>query len=358
MIAGTKIDLNIMFVVFTLITFAMVGYMVWMRERRRDRAESYRDRELQEDREQRRLRLEEKRLEAEEQIRYETSRQETERMAAQQSGTGSGGYIVVEMPETERPLFHDLLKGFEDYAKLKGYHIAFSIDSSHDGRIAFKFTVKNDGFIVGPERVRQDFKDYIEQVRNKDIDEIDHLPVITSIEEHNLLIALLKNRLSFLQHSYKLSQNAVTYYQSLIANVRSFPALPAPSVIVQTGGNMDTRKYEAVNSQRLIQGDSNTYADSSTNIDIGNSFNARQERIAALDDVIEKLKTSEVQDEAVAKAQRELGKVRDELTEYPEPDKSSIKRWLEYAKNMMGTAALGYEAVEAGKKLFEIFGLS
>lgn len=49
-----------------------------------------------------------------------------------------------------------------DYAKLKGYHIAFSVDASHDGRIAFKFTVKNDGFVVGPERVPQDFKEYFD----------------------------------------------------------------------------------------------------------------------------------------------------------------------------------------------------
>ena len=54
------------------------------------------------------------------------------------------------MTEKERPLFHDLLKGFEDYAKLKGYDLTFSIDSSFDGRIAFKFTVKNDGVVVGP----------------------------------------------------------------------------------------------------------------------------------------------------------------------------------------------------------------
>jgi hypothetical protein len=42
------------------------------------------------------------------------------------SGLGSGGYIVVDMPENEGPLFHDLLKGFEEFAKLKGYNIAFS----------------------------------------------------------------------------------------------------------------------------------------------------------------------------------------------------------------------------------------
>jgi DNA-binding LacI/PurR family transcriptional regulator len=76
--------------------------------------------------------------------------QERARREVEEARVGSGGYIVVEMPEEDRPLFHDLLKGFEDYAKLKGYQISFSIDSSSIGRIAFKFTVKNDGVVVGP----------------------------------------------------------------------------------------------------------------------------------------------------------------------------------------------------------------
>jgi geranylgeranyl pyrophosphate synthase len=118
---------------------------------------------------------------------------------------------------------------------------------------------------------------------------------------------------------------------------------------------MDSRNYNAVNSQRLIQGESNTYTDSSVNI--GQSFNEKQERIAALDDVIEKLKASEAKDELVDKAQRELSKVRDELAEYPEPNKSSVKKWLEFAKNALTTSILGYEATEAVKKLWELFGV-
>jgi hypothetical protein len=339
----------------TIMMFAVVGFFFWMRERRRDMVLRREEQDRQHEHEQKRLDLEEKRVAIEEHARYEASRQAEDQVLAQSSGAGSGGYIVVEMPEKERPLFHDLLKGFEDYAKLKGYHIAFSIDASHDGRIAFKFTVKNDGFVVGPERVRQDFKEYVEQVKNKDIDDLDGLPVITSLEEHNLLVTQLKNRISFLQHSYNLSQNAVKYYESLITNVRTFPALPAPTVVVQTGGTMDSRNYHATNSSRLIQGDANAYADSSVNI--GNSFNERQERIKALDDVIEKIKASDAKDEPTIKAQRELGKVRDELTEYSEPDKSSVKKWLEYAKNMMSTAALGLEVTEAAKKLWELFGV-
>jgi len=341
---------------FTIIFgFGLFAYWVWLRERRRDAHMKAQELEATNRRETKRLEMEEKRLEAEENARYSEERTREEAATAQNSGTGSGGYIVIELPEKERPMFHDLLKGFEDYAKLKGYHIAFSIDSSHEGRIAFKFTVKNDGFVVGQERVRRDFKEYIEQVRTKDIDELDKLPVITSIEEHNYLVAVLKGRLSFLQHSYKLAKTAASYYEALIMGTRSFPALPQASVIVQTGGNMDSRKYEAVNSQRIIQGDGNSYTDSSINI--GRSFTERQERVAALDDVIGKLAATDGKDESAQKARRELTKVRDELAEYPEPDKSSIRKWLEYAKNSMTGAILGYETLEAAKKLWELFGI-
>jgi hypothetical protein len=334
-----------------LVMTGMVVAWGWLQERRyRRESDNKRD-----EREEKRLELEEKRLEAEESARYEARKQQEDILAGERAGTGSGGYIVMEMPEKDRPHFHDLLKGFEDYAKVKGYEISFSIDSSFEGRIAFKFTVKNDGVVVGPERVRKDFEEYVQKVREGDVEDLDDMPVVTTLAEHNLALTMLKSRIIFLQQRIKLTQNVNEYYEKLFMYVRTFPALPAPSVIVQTGGSMDSRKYNSVNSERLIQGDSNTYKDSSVNI--GESFNERQERIAALDYVIGKLKSTDAKSESVEKAQRELTKVRDELTEYPEPNKSSIRKWLEYAKNSMTGAILGYETVEAAKKLWELFGI-
>lgn len=349
-----KIDPTISFSTVLLFSFVMAaimgGYVVWMRERR--------DRTIREaraeERETKRLELEERRIQAQEQSQYEADRREEQKMTAERAGVGSGGFIVMDMPEKDRALFHDLLKGFEDYAKLKGYEIAFSIDSSFEGRIAFKFTVKDDGVTVGPERVRKDFGEYVKQVRNGSVEDLDDMPVVTSIEEHNLLVALLKNRIVFLQESYKLAKNAQTYYESILANMRSFPALPAvPSVIVQTGGNMDSRRYNAVGNRNQL-GDGNS--DSSVNIDIGHSFNERQDRINAIDDVIAKLK-AEQQTKSVEQAQRELSKVRDELADDPQPDSSSMYKWMERAKNLMMTAILSYETMEAVKKLLEIFGM-
>ncbi len=241
---------------------------------------------------------------------------------------------------------------------MKGYEIAFSIDSSFDNRIAFKFTIKNDGVVIGAELVRKDFREYVKQVRDGNLDELDNMPIITSIDEHNLLVALLKNRISFLRHSYELSQNAVQFYLSILNNLRSFPVLPAPSsIIVQTGGNMDSRNYKATNSSRLIQGESNSYSDSSVNIEIGRSFNEKQTRIAQLDDVLRRLESLEDKNEASVKATKELSKVKEELTEYEEPNASAIQQWMQRAKQLLATAALGAEITDAAHKLFQLFGI-
>ncbi len=277
--------------------------------------------------------------------------------AAANSVPGSGGYIVVEMPEKDRSLFHDLLKGFEDYAKLKGYQISFSIDSSLVGRIAFKFTVKNHGVVIGPERVRADFREYVENVRNGSIEDLDQMPAISSFEEHNLLVTMLKNRITFIHHSYQLTQNALHFYENLLLNLKSFPALPAPTVIVHTGGNMDSRSYNAVHSERIVQGDKSELVDSSTNIEIGNSFNQRQERISALDETIQRIEPLTPGNANLRQAEHELRKVREELTEEIEPDRPKIRKWLESAKNLLGSAALGFEIVESARKLWEMFGI-
>src|ERR1700733_5578987 len=156
---NTEISLATILIASVVMLLAMLGYMTWTRERRYERQLRAR----QDEREEKRFEFEQRKQSAAEMAQYGAAKLEEEKVAASNSGAGSGGYIVIEMPERERPLFHDLLKGFEDYAKLKGYQIAFSIDASFEGRIAFKFTVMDDGVVVGAERVRKDFKEYVEQ---------------------------------------------------------------------------------------------------------------------------------------------------------------------------------------------------
>ena len=74
------------------------------------------------------------------------------------AGLSAGGYIIFDMPDAKKGIFHDLLKGFEDYAKLRGYEIMFSIDNSFANKIAFKFTLDSSGIVVSTKQVRQDLR--------------------------------------------------------------------------------------------------------------------------------------------------------------------------------------------------------
>jgi hypothetical protein len=338
-IGGIPLELVSLGLTASAVAFIILAFLVWMRDRRRQ------------------LAVEEERLKIERMRVEEPARHGVVKIGDAAGGSPrSGGYIVIEMSERERPLFHDLLKGFEEFAKLKGYEIAFSIDSSADGRIGFKFTMRDDGNQVAADRVRQDFRQYLKEIVSGPIEDLDRLPIVTSLEEHALVVTLLKNRLTFLQHSYKVLKVTAAHFEKLLLSPRH-PALGPPQVIVQTGGNMDSKNYSATNSSRFVQGEGNEYEDSSVNIDIGQSFNQKQERIAALDDLIAKLKTSGVHGEPVQKAERALATVRDEVADHAEPDKSTVKKLMENSKNLLATAALSYEVTEAAKKLFELFGV-
>jgi hypothetical protein len=135
------------------------------------------------------------------------------------AGLSAGGYIIFDMPDAKKGIFHDLLKGFEDYAKLRGYEIIFSIDNSFANKIAFKFTLDSSGIVVSTKQVRQDLKEYIEKVKRGD--SLDDLPVILPAEEHNLLLVAMKNRINFLQHTYTLQKNTIDFYNNLLKQLPS-----------------------------------------------------------------------------------------------------------------------------------------
>lgn len=331
-----------------LITF----YSSWRRDRRRE----YDLRVMQMDAEEKRKQRE---LENSEMERYKKEKIEEEERINKSAGLGSGGFIILDLPEDKIPFFHDLLKGFEEYSKLKGYSVSFSVDSTFTNRIAFKFTLKDSIINIGTERVRRDFKEYLEKVQSSD--SLDDMPVVTSFEEHDLLVTVLKNRINFLQHSYNLTKNITEYLQRLLWKSSSMPVSPAQNLIVQTGGVMDSKNYRAIASSGVIQGDNNEIKDVKidTSIKIGNSFNEIKSQIEGLEKLIGILKHETMlnpdQRDSVIK---DFEKVKDELLEEKYPDKSRIKKWLERAKNGLEIAKLSNELIEIVKIVFASFGLS
>lgn len=279
----TSIELTSMFPWLMAFSLGSVFYASWRRDRREER--SLKEQERREEREIRLREMEAKRsLEIMEEERrkkqadeeqlanYVKARMEEEDRVRERAGAASGGFIVVDIPDGQRGLFHDLLKGFEEYAHLKGYGVSFSVDNTFHGKIAFKFTLTDPDVIVVNERVRKDLREYLDKVSSGD--SLDDMPKIISIQEHELLVATLKNRMSFLQHSYNLAKTSSDFYENIMRKVGGQPFLPAPNVFVQTGGRHSSPHYIAHNSPQATLGIENSPQNS---IRVAVSFRERRE---------------------------------------------------------------------------------
>lgn len=272
----------------------------------------------------------------------------------------SGGYIVLDLPDEQRSLFHDLLKGFEEFAKLKGYEIRFSIDNTLDNQIAFKFTIGESGISVSTSKVRSDIAEYITKIRSGE--SFENLPTLISIEEHELVLTTLKNRLNFLQHSHNLQQNTIQFYENLLNRVSEMNQLSGissvPSVFVQTGGtnapllNSRNSNFSSNEEKHL------TVIDNSikSKIKISKSFNKRKEQIGKIEDIVnlvrneEKIK-NEIRDELL----RNILNIKEELESEEEPNSSRIEKGLENTKKVMSTMVLSHKTAKALEWLYNSF---
>ena len=153
----------------------------WQRERKFDRDLRLREIERQELREKNESESLKEQIENDRWEKYKKEKKEEEESIRKLAGNGTEGYIVIDLPDENRSLFQDLLKGFEEYARLKGYSVSFSADTTFHNRIAFKFTLTDLDIVIGNDRIRKDLKEYIQKVSTEENDNfLDELPQLIS----------------------------------------------------------------------------------------------------------------------------------------------------------------------------------
>jgi hypothetical protein len=307
-----------------------------------------------------------KREEREELLRYEAVAQR-ERDASvsasrdAEAGPAAGGYIVLNLPDEQKALFHDVLKGFEEYAGLKGYSIQFSIDNSAPNQIAFKFTVVGAGIQVSSQQVRSDLDEYMEKVRSGD--PLADLPVVIPEAHHRSLLLAMQNRIIFLHHTYTAQANVVQYYERFLRNLRatgSMGVVPGQNFYIQTGGAMVPTNYSTMNSQNVAQGTNNSASNNTIDhsIKIGGSFNEKKTQLDALERAIKTINDTEgLPANEVGRATANFQKIKDELAHEDKPDAPRIQKWLEAAKGALSALSLSKEVVDATKDAFAAFGV-
>jgi hypothetical protein len=282
-------------------------------------------------------------------------RLDEETRAAKDREAANSGYIFLNLSDAERPFFHDLLIGFEDYARMQGYELSFSIEASQSNRVGFKFTVKGDA-VVGPTRIQTDFARYVERMRDGKVDFDDILPPVPTSTQ-STIVNSMNSRAEFLERAYRDSEIADRVYKRLLAESRNLLPQPQPAILIQSGGTVDSRRYIASNAHHLVQGDDSNLIENSSGINIGASFSEKSDRINALGEAIEKLGAENDQNGNIRKAVLELSKAKDELSDEGVPNVSKLATLLERAKTFMSGATLTFETVEVCRKAFELLGL-
>lgn len=265
------------------------------------------------------------------------------------------GFIIIDVPAEHRSLFHDFLKGFEDFAKIRGYRVSVSVNHTSDSEFKFKFTILDSGISVSTDTVRNDFNDYLKKVESGD--SLDDLPVVVTNEEHDLLLTSLKNRINFLQHSYNLTKNTVEYYEKLLKAAPLQAGFhSAPPVIVQTGGHLHSQSHNAIGAQSVVQGENNQLTQISTDnsVRISESFNERKNQIDGLANLIQLLK-SESENHSAQKAAIELEKVKGELEDEEKPDSNRIAKWLKKSKDFLSNVKRTKALFDSAKGVYDSF---
>lgn len=276
-------------------------------------------------------------------------------------GPEGGGYILINLSENLKPFFHDLLKGFEEYAEIKGYGIKFSIDNTVENKIAFKFTVSKSGINVSTEDVRNDFQQYINNVQKEE--HLDRLPIIITKHRHHALVTTLKNRINFLQHNYNAVRNVNQLYETILKDIATKGVgLSMPqNFYLMPGGTMQGNNYNAINSPQASQGTNAISAGNTigSNVQVGNTFREKAQQIEKLDDLL-KLVHELDSDEKKSKEEviHTLSKVKDELRDEEKPDPSRIHGWLVKAKGYLDILKIGGELLKKAKEVYDSFGIA
>ncbi|MCB9207590.1 MAG: PAS domain S-box protein [Ignavibacteriales bacterium] len=129
------------------------------------------------------------------------------------------GYIYVNISNEYKGYFQDLLRGFEDFAKLKGYNLSFSIDNTIFDKIAFKFCVHEYSNEFNQKYLRTDLIEYLHCVLNGE--DFNKVPEILGLNENKFIIDRLSDRIKFLNsnlNNYKLLNEQYEKLLNTISN--------------------------------------------------------------------------------------------------------------------------------------------
>lgn len=282
------------------------------------------------------------------------------------ASTPHGGYVFVDVPDAHKSLFHDTIKGFEEFARLKGYRISIAIDTTPPGKVGFRFTILDQGITVSTETVKSHVDEYVAKFKESDSDAFDDLPIVIDRVEHERLKAVLTARFTMVKNTAEMYKIEADFYRRLVLEISQLKTggvsyLPAPPITIHNqlehgGPQMAGDTYSADHSPGAAVGKGNTALIEGSTVTIGSTLTEKNEQVSGLTELIELVKRSELQNkEDVA---RHLANAKEELADGNPPNEGLIDQFLGKAKNILALADKGNRIYEKAKEVLALFNLN
>jgi hypothetical protein len=198
----------------------------------------------------------------------------------------NGGYVFFDVADEHKALFADAMNGFGDFAKLKGYSVELSFDTSLPGKVGIRFTIVDSGVTVSTATVRKDVDEYIDRLRSSD--DLSDMPMATNSVEHVRLASALQSRFSYLRAQAEMFAIQIEFYKRLMDEWKARPSggigytSPVQIHLTNEGSRNMRDSYNAENSQNVAQGKQARALTKDSTVLIGSTLTEKNKQVSSL----------------------------------------------------------------------------
>ena len=148
-----------------------------------------------------------------------------------------GGYIVLNIPDEYIPFFQDLMNGFVDYARARGYEVRFSSDVSVLNRIKFRFTIL-DEYQARYRDVGKDLEDYLSRLQGDSSLGDLNIPKGMNEEQYRLALLVAQHKIISLRSMMQLQRIQIEAMAPAfrLLTEKSFSHTPTQNFYLNAGG--------------------------------------------------------------------------------------------------------------------------
>lgn len=271
-----------------------------------------------------------------------------------------GGFVFVDVAEDKKTFFVDVMNGFSDFARLKGYEVELALDTRVPGKVGIRITILGFGVTVSTANVRNDIDEFINRVRSGD--DLSDLPMTVDPVDHARLKSALQTRFAHLRAQAEMRAAQEEFYRAMSRDLRgaTMRAVQHSPILINVNneGALNMRdSYSAQNSQNVAQGDNARAITSGSKVLIGATHSERTKQVDTLRQLEQAIRQAQLPDDKKEAALRHVGNAREEIEDSPAPSPDSIGKWLGRANTALATAGTAAGLLEKLHEALKAFGL-